>query len=92
MFPLQSLPKLEQPPKHKRSKSSISSGTNNTQPSTPSEDPALAVLREQRDQIAHFLSRAQKERKLNDAGVLRKNLEELEAEIARHTRPAKSGS
>lgn len=48
----------------------------------------LAILQEQRDQIAAFLSRAQKGRKLNDAMVLRKNFEELEVEIARLTQPS----
>lgn len=77
MFPLQSLPKLES------SKPNGSAPKRSASASLSSASPHLAVLQEQRSQIAHFLERAQKERKLNDAAALRRNLEELDVEIAK---------
>lgn len=75
MFPLQSLPKIDSAPRsHGRLPSSSASA---------SVSPHLAVLQEQRSQIAHFLDCANRERKLNDAASLRRNLEELDAEIAK---------
>lgn len=43
------------------------------------------MLQEQHTQIASFLSRAQKERKLTDVVLLKRNLEELEQEMSRLT-------
>lgn len=77
MFPLQSLPKIDSTPRaHGRLPSSSTSAS-------VAASPHLAVLQEQRSQIAHFLDCANRERKLNDAASLRRNLEELDAEIAK---------
>lgn len=78
MFPLQSIPK-PQPKQHKKSASTASTSTR-TDAATIAQ---LEVLAEQRDQIASFLSRAQKERKLNDVPLLKRNLDELEKEMER---------
>ncbi|CAO1619390.1 unnamed protein product [Sympodiomycopsis kandeliae] len=73
MFPLQSLP--------------TSTKKSAAEPSTPSNQPSketletIQVLQEQRNQIASFLARAQKERKLNDLPLLQRNLNELDQEI-----------
>ncbi|CAO1625091.1 unnamed protein product [Parajaminaea phylloscopi] len=88
MFPLQSLPKFDsKPAKHRRQTSSAPSTAAGSANGSVESNEQLAILQEQKSQIAGFLERANKERKLNDAAVLKRNLEELEAEIMRLTRP-----
>jgi hypothetical protein len=95
MFPLQSLPKFDATPSASSStaaskKGPSASGTSSPKAAgkkslTPAEQDQLVVLQEQHTQIASFLSRAQKERKLTDVVLLKRNLEELEQEMGRLT-------
>lgn len=95
MFPLQSLPKFDATPASSSStaaskKGTSASGTSSPKATgkkslTPAEQDQLVVLQEQHTQIASFLSRAQKERKLTDVVLLKRNLEELEQEMSRLT-------
>lgn len=95
MFPLQSLPKFDATPAATSSTSGARKGPNAGGTSSPKatgkkvltsvEQDQLVVLQEQHTQIASFLSRAQKERKLTDVVLLKRNLEELEQEMSRLT-------
>lgn len=89
MFPLQSIPKAAPRNKnqHKRDGSTATTNGDGAAAVAAGASAAtashLAILQEQRDQIASFLSRAQKERKLNDVPLLKRNLDELDREMQR---------